>query len=419
MGSSRLGFTALVLVAGLTGRAFAQDPRGGELRINRATAGIQSGVSVAVAANGDFVAVWLSGPNPGPRGIMARLFTADGRAKGGDVLVARVLHSPRVAPRVAADTAGRFTIVWTAPNEPSSGAGKVFGRRFGPAGRPLGNRFRISPSERRQLNPDIAMTPEGRAVIVWEELTGRFDPEGVEIAETYIRRVDALGTFAGPPALGVGLGELPRVAIRPDGAFVVASQIYGFEASFYDVYVSLFGADGAPVRETFQVNGGDNVSTSQFDPAIAVAADGRMFVSWTDQGNDAFQPGSGSEDIRGVAGQLLAADGGALGDSLRVNTFWRGNQESSVVVATPGGGFLVAWETGGNQDGDGTGIFARQFAADGRRLGSEFRLNLGRQGNQSLPALALTTNGRGVAAWAGPDGDGSGLFARRLGPPVR
>ncbi|MEP7011008.1 MAG: hypothetical protein ABJC13_11855, partial [Acidobacteriota bacterium] len=69
--------------------------------------------------------------------------------------------------------------------------------------------------------------------------------------------------------------------------------------------------------------------------------------------------------------------------------------------------------------GDGTGIFERQFAADGRRLGNETRINLARAGDQFSPAVALAPNGRGIVAWTGPDGEGGGIFARRFAPPAR
>jgi len=410
---------ALSLAAALPGRAVAQDLRGGELRINQVTAGDQLFSDVAVSANGDFVAVWLQGSNlaQGALEVRARQFHADGRAKGRDRLVARIASYPFGLPRVAADAAGRFLVVWVAPPAPPGRISRVFGQRFDSSGGPLGSRFSVRASELSQNNPDVAMTGDGRAVLVWENATGRVDPEGVSIVDVYARRLGSDGRFAGAAFVAVPDGEIPRVALRVDGGFAIASQIYGFESSFYDIYLSLYAADDGVLREPFEISAGATRNVSQVESAIAIANDGRIFVAWTDFAGDSSVPGSSGDDIRGVVAQRFAPDGTPMGDNFRVNTFFKGSQSAPSVVATPRGGFLVAWTTGASQDGDDDGIFARHFAADGRRLGNEIRMNLGRDGRQWGVALDIAANGRGVAAWRGPDGDKFGIFARRLAPP--
>ncbi|HXU46886.1 MAG TPA: hypothetical protein VN783_15260, partial [Thermoanaerobaculia bacterium] len=398
--------------------AGAQALRGGEFRLNQNAAGFQLAVDVATAANGDFVAVWLEAQASPPQlRVEARRFAADGRAKGGDILVAVLPGVPLSPPRVAVDAAGRFIVVWTSPFANPLRPAQVFAQRFDATGRPLGARLAVRPSPHVETDPDVAMAADGRAVIVWSQATGRFDPEDVEIQEISFRRLAANGAFAGPAVLSHE-GELPRVAVRGNGAFAIASQIYGFDASLYDVYLSLFSPTGVPVRAIFQVNAGPNASNSQFDPALAIAPSGKMFVSWTDRAGDGGESGATIDDTPGIAGQLLAADGTPIGANVRINTFWQGSQEASAVAATPSGGFLVAWASGAAQDGDGFGIFERQFAADGRKLGTETRINLARDDDQLFPAVALAPNGRGVAAWAGRDGDGTGVLARRFEPPA-
>ncbi|HEV7670023.1 MAG TPA: hypothetical protein VGS22_16000 [Thermoanaerobaculia bacterium] len=417
---SPAGFAALLLAATLGRPAVAQDLRGAELRLNQNAAAALYSVDVAALPNGDFVTVWFARPSLAekPVEIRARRFFADGRAKGGETRVARLPQGSSFYGRslqVAADAAGRFFVVWGAPATTSRLA-QVFGQRFDAAGRPTGPRLRFAASTHGEVTPDVAMAPDGRAVVVWQSFTDRFDNEGFRLADVYFRRLRPDGTFAGPPVLAVSEGEISRVAMRADGSFGLATEIYNGEASFYDIYLSLYAADGGTLREPFEITSGLNETAAQYDPAIAAAADGRMFVAWTDRAADTDVPGSdGFYDPVGVAGQLIAADGTLLGENLAINTFKKGVQDMASVVATPNGGFLVAWETGAGQDGDGYGIFARHFAADGRRLGGEIRINLARQGNQTAaPALALAGNGQGVAAWSG-----AGILARRLAPPER
>lgn len=418
---SHAGFAALLLAATLTGNAVAQNPRGGELRINRITAGAPGAVAVAVLPNGDFVAVWRT-YLAGQEDVKARRFFADGRAKGGEISVARLANLPSnfrsTQPRVAADAAGRFLVVWgegaATPDRPD----RVFGQRFDAAGRRLGSRLQFKALNHGQSGPEVAMTPDGHAVVVWQDWTGRVDGSGFDISDVYLRRLLPNGEFAGPVQLAVPGGETSRIAIRADGSFALATEIYNGEASFYDIHLSLYSADGTTLREPFEINGGPTEVATQIGPAIAMAADGRIFVAWTDRSADFVPPGTDGSDNEGVVGQLIAADGSPIGENLRINAFRKGSQLGAAVAATPNGGFLVAWSSGAGQDGDGYGVFARQFAANGLRLGGEIRMNLARQGNQAGVALALTPNGRGVAAWSGPDGDRPGVFARRLVPPV-
>ena len=57
------------------------------------------------------------------------------------------------------------------------------------------------------------------------------------------------------------------------------------------------------------------------------------------------------------------------------------------MLALPGGGFIVTWTSVG-QGGNGDGVYAQRYGADGARFGAEFRLNPVIGGDQHLPAMA-------------------------------
>ena len=393
--------------------AGAQVPVGGERHVNLHTAGFQIGADVAVAGNGDFVVVWLDVAqwDPKPR-LRARRFAADGRAKGKDIEVDHLRRRSSSAPGVASDASGRFTVVWS---EARGGRGAVlFARRYDAHGRPLGERFPVQESRHAQFDPDVAMTADGRAVFVWSE--DHFDPQGLEVVDIHFRRMAANGALTGPAVLS-HVGDHPRVALRADGTFAIASQVAS-EETLYDVDLSLYSAAGAPSRETFQVNAGPTVNGVQVEPDLAIAPDGRIFVAWTDRSADEGEPDATPDDAPGIAGQLLEADGTPIGDNVRINQFKLGIQETPSIAAIPSGGFLVAWSSGASQDGDGFGIFERPLAADGQPLGTETRVNLAATGDQQAPAVALAPNGRGALAWIGRDEDETGILARRLAPPT-
>ena len=56
--------------------------------------------------------------------------------------------------------------------------------------------------------------------------------------------------------------------------------------------------------------------------------------------------------------------GGAVGDEFRVNTYTSNSQYDPSITSLADGGFIVAWESSG-QDGDGYGIYAQRFDASG------------------------------------------------------
>ena len=96
-----------------------------------------------------------------------------------------------------------------------------------------------------------------------------------------------------------------------------------------------------------------------------------------------------------------------------LNSFQTGNQWDVSLAALGGGGFVAAWTSEG-QDGADGGIYGRRFDATGRAQGAEFRLNLTTADDQSRPEIIGLSNGGFVAVWQsnGQDGSGSGVYAR-------
>ncbi|MGB5636523.1 MAG: hypothetical protein WBM86_27600, partial [Waterburya sp.] len=79
------------------------------------------------------------------------------------------------------------------------------------------------------------------------------------------------------------------------------------------------------------------------------------------------------------------------------------------------GDFIITWSSYG-QDGDGNGVFAQRYNADGSPSGSEFQVNTYTTGSQNDPAVAVDGDGDFVITWSGigQDGDGNGeVFAQR------
>ena len=73
------------------------------------------------------------------------------------------------------------------------------------------------------------------------------------------------------------------------------------------------------------------------------------------------------------------------GEEFHINTHTSGNQEMPSVAAFPGGGFVVVWESDG-QDGSSLGIYGQRFDGAGAGVGEEFHVNTHTADGQRWPA---------------------------------
>jgi hypothetical protein len=150
------------------------------------------------------------------------------------------------------------------------------------------------------------------------------------------------------------------------------------------------------------VPGGDDVAVTvanSFSPQVSIAPDGSYTVVYL----------SGEYLTYDVSAQRFGTSGAPVGGQISVS------QSSSVLrptVATDAtGNYVVAWESDG-QDGDGKGITARQFSADGTPIGNEFTVNTTTAGSQQSPSMAINASGQFVIAWSGDTAFGNAVAGR-------
>lgn len=168
---------------------------------------------------------------------------------------------------------------------------------------------------------------------------------------------------------------------------------------------SLVLAQATPAGGELAVN--QFTTGAQAAPQVVGLADGGFVVVWQSTGQD------GDQD--GVFARLYTAVGAPVGGEFQVNEWTTGSQEQPVVAADASGGFVVVWQSQG-QDGSANGIVARRFGGTGVPDGAEFAVNEFTTGNQMGPAVAGAPDGTFVVAWSSyeQDGDFFGVFARRF-----
>ncbi|MDP1905909.1 MAG: calcium-binding protein [Pseudomonadota bacterium] len=174
-------------------------------------------------------------------------------------------------------------------------------------------------------------------------------------------------------------------------------------ASDANIYAQRYGADGNATGVEFLVN--TYTASQQEIPSVAGLANGGFAVVWRSNTQD----GSG----RGIYGQRYASDGTKAGSEFRVNTYTTDHQDDPTVISSADGGFLVTWQSNG-QDGSGYGIYAQRYAADGNKAGAEFHVNTTTASHQNNPEATLLADGGYLVTWStGATPGTSNIYAQR------
>jgi hypothetical protein len=132
----------------------------------------------------------------------------------------------------------------------------------------------------------------------------------------------------------------PGLAVRADGAFVVAGE--GDDGSYFPgIFARRFSSSGTSVGARFAAN------TYTFDGqrmgVAAFGSDGSFVITWQSFGQDGYRDG--------IFAQRFSSGGGRLGTEFQVNAYTESVEMEPAIAAGDGtGGFVVVWEgaAGGN-----------------------------------------------------------------------
>ncbi len=196
----------------------------------------------------------------------------------------------------------------------------------------------------------------------------------------------------------------PSVAALANGGFVVAWQSLGQDGDGDGIYARKYDGTGAAVTDELLIN--TNTVHHQTTATVAGLADGGMVVAWTSDNQ-----GSSSYDVYYRRYDALNA---VLTNDVLVNVHTDGFQEHNSISALKNGGFVVVWESLG-QDGSGYGVYGRQYDSENTALNDGFLINQNTTNHQQTPTVAALSNGGFVAVWQslGQDGSGYGIYGRQ------
>jgi serralysin len=199
----------------------------------------------------------------------------------------------------------------------------------------------------------------------------------------------------------------PRLAVLTDGAYVVQWDSFEQDGSIWGAYAQRYDAAGTKSGGEFRVatttHGNQQVSE------IEALPDGGFVISWESAPQDGSHYGVYFKQY-GEAGNVVVGE-------TRANSTTSNFQGYSDVISMSDGGYLIVWESEG-QDPDGSsGIYAQRYDSSGGVLGDETRLNSVTALGQHFPHGAALTDGSYVIAWSGENAAGEHYgFVRRFLP---
>jgi hypothetical protein len=375
----------------------------GDFQANVYTTSEQSRQAVASRGDGSFVVVWQSNGQNGPgAGVFGQRYDAVGRAQG-EFPVNTYTTGFHGQPDVASDRDGNFVVVWESSGRDGSDLG-VFGQRFDNSGAKVGSDFQVNTyTNGNQYSARVAAAPAGDFVVVWRSpgQTGsivgqRFDSSGARAGAEFQVTTDTTESHFSP-----------RVAADGFGNFVVSwtSQANSQGATPHEI-AQRFDRSGAKVGDAFPIAPGSRAGSQ-----LAFNRAGGFVCVW------GREHGTGDYE---VFGQRFNASAEKVGAEFQVNTYTTGPQRRPSVGVDQEGNLLVTWESLGQDVDSSTGIYAQQFDRSGARVGPEFAVNSYGTGYKASPVVA--SDGFGfVVVWEsiGQDGSGRGVFGRRQDPAAR
>jgi hypothetical protein len=256
-----------------------------------------------------------------------------------------------------------------------------------------------------QQRTRVAVEPDGDFVVVWQ--SNLQDGSGYGV---FAQRYDSAGAPRGAEfqvnTFTTGIQYRPAVASDTKGNFVVAWQSANQDGAANGIFAQRYDPNGNRRGGEFLVN--TTTIGSQYRVSMAAAPNGNVMIAWTDN--------AGAQPNIGVTAQIFDSGGNRVGGELMVNTYTTGNQYGQAVAADGLGNFIVAWNDT-VQDGNGRGVFAQRFTNTGAPIGVEFRVNSYTTGQQYLwhSGVAAAADGRFVIAFGGYfDGGGAGVHAQRF-----
>jgi hypothetical protein len=229
--------------------------------------------ALAVNSKNDYILTWADERNGLPD-IYAQRFDKRMNKLGGEIAVC-IKSKNQVRPAIAVDPEDAFMVAWADENGGSNGW-NIYAQKFDASGTKIGGEIAVCEAPADQEEPAIAANSKKEFVVVWQD-TRNYTSSHYDL---YAQRLDANGYKLGPEIAACtepGDQKNPAVAMTPDDRFIIAWQ--DERSGLFTVYFMIFGSDGTKPPGEYVPSIGEKM---QINPTIAVGPAGNFLVAWED-----------------------------------------------------------------------------------------------------------------------------------------
>ncbi len=205
------------------------DPIGGQFEVNVSSDYDQEDADIGSDSLGNFVVIWENDDFDGSgEAVLGRRFSATGTPLGAsEFQVNTFTTGDQDDPSLAVHADGSFAVVWE--DDAQDGHDAIFARSYQSDGTPMADPFQVDQFAGREMNPRVFTGPSGGLVITWDHcsdassVTGPCDTES--FVDVVVNTFDAAGAPSGPELLVNDVTDddqlEPRIAVGPNGRGLV------------------------------------------------------------------------------------------------------------------------------------------------------------------------------------------------------
>ena len=240
--------------------------------INTTTRNAQFDSDNASSSNGSSVVVWTDTFSSTDHDIRAQRLNLFG-AKVGPEIVVSLSSLDEGSPAVAMDSHGNFEVTWT-QTQPG-GDTNVVARRFDFNGNAVGGVVQVGAGTFKESDPDVAMDAQGNFVVSYTRNTNNNNPD--VFAKRYNSSDQLLSVV--DVATTSRAETHSSVAMTPDGRFDVAWE-ETFRVTDHDIKLNRYNAFGGLLAHTISSSTSNDVT-----PSVSMDNFGNGVVAWERSGD--------------------------------------------------------------------------------------------------------------------------------------
>ena len=308
--------------------------------------------------NGGFVVTWHDEAlGVGDWTAFATIYNASGGIVTGNIQLNTFTTGEQAHASMAVIGDDELIFVWQSINQDAADASYgVYAQRFTTSGVKIGSEVQINTTTAiSQYQPIVLSLDNGGYAVFWSDnsagagtdnIMGRFfDYNGTEtVAEFMVNTVTP------------GAQSYPKAAVLNNGNIVLTWSDNTADGDGHGVYATILNSSGGVVKAQFMVP--VDGASDQAISSVAALEDGGFVIVWHE----------GAEGTYDVLAQMFDASGNKVGGEIAINAYTADDQYWSSVIPQYDGGFIVTWQSDG-QDGDVWGIYSQRFDADGNPVG--------------------------------------------------